>query len=558
MKKHSDTNFFQASESYLETKRLELLSAFYEMDYSLAYTLYCQIFDYVRKKETLDENDLKRLNQIQTSCKKLKFDPAADEFSDLEELYNRLGQLITENVKTEVHNIQYTSFAQWGKKTSLSEPQKKLVFKTAMTFQLTTGCSNFCRRCNEWALPGVRKHFSYSAVKEILFNMAEQDNHEISLFGASDPLDWQHTDKTIFDIVEQVKQTPIECSLLTKVPKGKSSLLKKLINQQSNLSVSVTAKNLKRIQRIQEGISQPLSKQHETDDLLIPAGLDEDFISVKPSITDGYGTEITPDGAFIIIPAFTSALYPFGHKKIRVTSDTSFFPVKKTGRHALLVDYFKPLSGYALDQTPCYLDNLLDAQVESIILDTGEDELTPPGMRSIKEYLSIFEEKARLQRKKMTLSVMRRLKKQFLAHSRFKNLVPAKRDLYLKKIKNHLDLCKKKECKQAKIHTISFFLNSILAYQENNPLKIKILKKLLNNELDKNIFSQTDILKKVDITFSNHKTNSFNIFRSLVQGLVGLPDFTPENKNLIYQAARKFIQENPAIYDPVADLFVPA
>jgi len=223
--------------------------------------------------------------------------------------------------------------------------------------------------------------------------MADQDNDDISLYGASDPLDWTENKKTISDIIEYLEKLPLGYSLLTKVPRGKESLLKNLLEINANLSVSITSKNKVRIKKIEQALGKPISKQHDLEELLIPARLDEDFISIKPSITDGYGTEITPDGAFIIIPTFTSALHPFGHKKIRITSATTFFPVKKIGRKALLVDYFKPLEGYDLNKNKYHLDRLLDVQIESIILDNGSDELTPPGMRSLKEYLSIFEEK---------------------------------------------------------------------------------------------------------------------------------------------------------------------
>ena len=163
--------------------------------------------------------------------------------------------------------------------------------------------------------------------------MADQDNDEISLYGASDPLDWTQDHRSIMDIIDYFKALPMEYSLLTKVPKGKENLLKKLLKNQANLSVSVTSKNKKRIKEIEQDLDTPLSKQHDLTELLIPARLDEDFMTIKPSITDGYGTEITLDGAFIILPTFTSALHPFGHKKIMVTRATTFFPKKKTFFH---------------------------------------------------------------------------------------------------------------------------------------------------------------------------------------------------------------------------------
>ena len=59
--------------------------------------------------------------------------------------------------------------------------------------------------------------------------MAEQLNDEISLYGASDPLDWEQGEKTISDVVEYLENLPIKYSILTKVPKGKEPVLKTLL-----------------------------------------------------------------------------------------------------------------------------------------------------------------------------------------------------------------------------------------------------------------------------------------------------------------------------------------
>jgi hypothetical protein len=379
--------------------------------------------------------------------------------------------------------------------------------------------------------------------------MADRKNDEISLYGASDPLDWTVDDKTLPDIIDHLKKLPLEYSLLTKVPKGKRPLLKLLLKNHSNLSVSITSKNKARIKEIEREIGEPISKQHDLEELLIPAGLDEDFISIKPSITDGYGTEITPDGAFIVIPCFTSALYPFGHKKIPVTSNTSFFPVKKTGRKALLVDYFKPLEGYDQNKTRCHLAALLDVQIESIILDNGTDQLTPPGMRSLKEYLSIFEEKARRQRKKMTPSIMKKLKKQFLSTACFKNLSKENKTVFLKKIAGHLKLCKQKHCVSAKLYAISFFLASVHHYTQNHRVKVKMMRFLLKDEIE-NIFNTYAALvadRSPGEVLTDPAVDAFDAFRFYVFCLLNRSDD---------HAILDFTQTYPATYDPETDIFV--
>jgi len=506
----------QTFDSFLEQKKNELLSALYGSYHQDAELIYHDILNHIEANSKFTENTEKLLNQIQTIIKKFYPDLEKHSFLKIRESHIRLKTIILNSIKQSSGHIHHVDFQTWETKLGLDHLQKNLVYKTAMTFQLTSGCSNYCRRCNEWALPKVRSHFSYKAVLKIASHIADQGNDDISLFGASDPLDWTENEKTISDIIEGLKKISLAYSLLTKVPKGKIPLLKKLLKMNTNLSVSITSKNKVRIKKIEQELEKTISKQHDLDELLIPAGLDEDFVSIKPSITDGYGTEITPDGAFIIIPAFTSALHPFGHKKIQVTSKTNFFPVKKTGRKALLVDYFKPIEGYDLDKNKYHLDGLLDVQIESIILDNGADELTPPGMRSLKEYLSIFEEKPRLQRKK---------------------------------IGRHMELCKKADCLSSKLSAISFFLDSIFCYAQKNPVKIKMLRFLLRNEMRNISNTYNNIADHIppQALLTNPNIDSFDIFRHFVFCLLN------KSKD---QAILEFIKTYPSAYDPVADIFV--
>ncbi|MCD4719512.1 MAG: hypothetical protein K8S13_06585 [Desulfobacula sp.] len=549
MEKQKKTLTIQTNDSFLEQKKNQLLSAIYGGHHQSAEQIYHDILNYIETNSNFSENTKKLLNQIQAIIKKFYPDLEKHSSPKIRECHIRLKKLILFSIKQSSRDALYVNFQTWETKLGLDHFQKDLVYKTAMTFQLTSGCSNFCRRCNEWALPKVRSHFSYKAILKIVNHMADQGNNDISLYGASDPLDWAEDEKTISDIIDYLKKLPIEYSILTKVPKGKIPLLKKLIKMNANLSVSITSKNKARIKKIEQELGKAISKQHDLDELLIPAGLDEDFVSIKPSITDGYGTEITPDGSFIIIPTFTSALHPFGHKKIRVTSKTNFFPIKKTGRKALLVDYFKPIEGYDLYKNRYHLDGLLDVQIESIILDNGADELTPPGMRSLKEYLSIFEEKPRLQRKQMTPAVLKRLKRQFLLKTAFKDLPNKSKNLYLKKITTHLDLCKKKDCLSSKLSAVSFFLKSIFYYVQKNPIKIKMMQFLLKDEM-KNISDTYNNLvghSPLEALLTDPDINSFDIFRFYVFCLLN------KSKD---QAILEFIKNYPSAYDAVTDIFV--
>jgi len=319
--------------------------------------------------------------------------------------------------------------------------------------------------------------------------------------------------------------------------------------------VSMTSRNKKRIKALESRLTQTIAKQHDTDDLLIPAYLDEDFLSVKPSIADGYGCEITTDGAYIIIPTFTCALHPLGHKKIAISRETCFFPIKKTARQALLVDYFKPLKGYDLNKKIKYRKTLMEVQVETILLDSGKDELTPPGMRSVKEYFSIFASKARVRRKKMTKTVLKKLKESYLGNKEseketFQFLPQAVQKEYITKIRAHLDLCKTAKCLETRKNTAAFFLAAIMAYLKNNPVKSKIILHLVKDEIDAQQNKENSFqLENIEIAqlFPDEKTDAFELFRYLALQILANPS-SPQ--------IEKFINEHPTIYDPVADIFI--
>ena len=540
-------------DSFLENKKNTLLLALYEKNYQKAEQLTDNILQHIKKTKKSDETSEKLINQMTCLIEKIGSDIQDPHFLNLKKRADFLKTFTLSSIRQSRNNISYVDFSTWEKGVGLNQAQRNLIYKTVMTFQLTKGCSNFCRRCNEWALPGIRSHFSLDAIQKILALTVEHQNNEISLYGASDPLDWEENrrgkKRDINCIIQYLKNIPLEYSILTKVPRGKAFLLEKLLKSNSNISVSITSKNRHRIHKIEKAMGKSISRQHDLEELLIPARLDEDFISIKPSITDGYGTEITPDGAFIIIPTFTSALHPLGHKKIAITRETNFFPIKKTGRDALLVDYFKPLRGYNLKNETQYLDYLIDVQVESIILDNGSEKLTPPGMRSIKEYFEIFEEKPRLQRKKMTRSVLKRLKKQYRLNTNFNNLPEDRISLYLKKIDTHFNLCRKDRCQTFKLAAVSFFLKAVSDYVQKNPVKTKIMTFLLKEEIEYIFRTHAEICSSEtpENILKNPEINSFAVFRFYLFTL------------LIHSNERDavtLIKNTPATYCPAADIFI--
>ena len=537
-------------EMILENLKNQFLAALYRKDPEQIKHIYLQIVDHARQgNQRLNENCEKILRQIQTAF--LRFhDVIVSLHIDLSTPFHELKALLSHRVRTRQAHVAHIDFKHWQTRINLKAWQMDRVFENAITVQLTTGCSHFCRRCNEWALPGVRSHFSFQAAEAMLARLTALNNTDPALYGASDPLDWEHGPYTLADLlIPFARRTRF--SLLTKVPRNKETALLRLIHHQMPLSISVTDRNRDRITALEADTGIELSKQHDSDDLLIPAGLDEDFTEIKSSITDAYGTEITPEGVCIIIPTFTSALYPMGHKKLPVTRKTTMFPKKKIGRQALLVDYFKPLEVVGEPNRPFHLPGLLDVQVETLLLDTGSMDLSPPGMRNLKEYFTIFDEPARKRRKQMTPSVLRRLKHQFFPSGRYQDLKENQKQQYRRKITAHLDFYKKNIVIQSRMHAVAFFLSAVLEYLAGHDVQKQIIARLIRAEARhlESMYGQIAGTKDPGQMFSTSGHPFFDIFRYYVTGLV----FDRHTHDI-----HRFIQTHPAMYDPILDRFIPA
>ena len=496
------------------------------------------------KSPELGETDEKYLRQALTALVRHKHQ--IDNHFDLKKQTKHLKHLLGD--KARHADPGHMAYDTWKNRLDLASWHHPYIFSEAITFQMTSGCSNFCRRCNEWALPKVRGHFSFDAVNTFIDIFLTHENRDLALYGGSDPLDWCDFPHDITHALNRLGKT-CQFSLLTKIPRGKGDLAKALIKANIPMSVSLTDRNRDRILYLEKQMEQAFTKQHATADLLIPAGLDEDFSTVKPSITDSYGTEISLDGCFSIIPAFTSALHPFGHKKIRITAQSTFIPRKKIGRPALLVDYFKPFEVFT-EQGPSILPALLDVQVENILFDNGRDELTPPGMRSIREYFDIFSDKARLKRKSLTPSVVKRIKNQYLNTTCFHDLCPEKQTAMKNVILDHVQFTRKNIVAQAKTYSISFFLAAIRTYIQDRPTKCRIIRHLTLQEYMQlwELFRHRDPMPPIAERLENPETDPWRLFRYYALSLV--------HQGPVKQVDQ-FIQACPAAFHPEKDRFVP-
>lgn len=532
------------SESFVENLKNRILAALFSKETDQLKILIEHATDTAKNPE-LSETDEKYLRQTLTAL--LRHKHLLDNATGLKQQTKHLKMLLADKVRQA--DPGHMEYKYWENQLDISPWQRTYIFSQAITFQMTSGCSNFCRRCNEWALPKVRGHFSYDAVNTFIETFMTHGNKDLALYGGSDPLDWCDETHDITHVLNRLAETS-QFSLLTKIPRGKGELAKALTKSGIPLSVSLTDRNRNRILSIEKQMGQSFTKQHATADLLIPAGLDEDFTTVKPSITDSYGTEISLDGCFAVIPAFTSALHPFGHKKIRITSKATFIPRKKIGRPALLVDYFKPLEVFT-EQGPSILPALLDVQVENILFDNGSDELTPPGMRSIREYFDVFSDKARLKRKSLTPSVVKRIKAKYLYNTCFRNLRPENKAAMKNEILDHVRFTRKDIVAQARTCSISFFLASIYAYIQNQPIKCRIIRHLTRQEYMQLgvLFRYLDLSSPIAERLEDPNTDPWLLFRYYALALVHEGSLKLVNQ---------FIRTCPAAFHPQKDRFIPA
>ncbi len=539
------------SDNYFDNKRRELLTTIYGKDYTRAEGIYKEVGEKIDKAHGLSEVDQKTINQMQHAFNRFKEEIQANCNSGVIGTYHHIRKRMAEIVKAQTRNVSYVSYDDWAANLGIDDTQVETMLGTVTTLQMTMGCTNYCRRCNEWALPFVRKHFTFNTVKHFLDNFFKNGNSSFSLYNASDPLDWKHQDKNIIDITAYMaeKGYRLQYGLLTKVPKGTEEIAEDLLINDADIGVSITKKNRSKVAMIEERAGRSFDVQHDVDQLEIPAGLDEDFSEIKSSITDNYGTEITPEGAFIIIPTFTSALNPTGQCRIKVNSETQFFLDKKVGRDAWPVEYFKPLNAIDLNGREFTLEVLLDAQIENILQDKGSIEATPPGMMTLSEYFKTFEPAAAKRRKSLLPSIVKEYRQKILFGE---DRDPAYRQMrFREKVKQYIAFCRMERVVEFKKYAFSYFLKSIADYVKHHPVEREIILHLRKKETEMHHqrFDKLFIKSSVptDRIVDEFENDPFILFQSMMFRLL---------KNSDNTIIHDFINQYPSCYDPETDRFV--
>jgi len=540
--------------SIFENERVAFIAAMVRGDMDAAQTLLAGVHARLQALSRLSEADQKAINQMLVAARKISNPPGKTAGPALRQTRARLKTALAQVVRAEVRNVEYVGYADWRKSLDLDDVRYRVMLKNVATCQLSVGCSNFCRRCNEWALAGVRRHFSFDAAQRIVRDLHAAGNGRYALYCASDPLDYRCGDRTIADLLRYMQRQgyKTQFGLLTKVPRGSENLAKQFLEEDVDIAVSLTEKNKSRVARLEKRVGKKFKTHHDTNELMIPAGLDEDFSTIKSSITDNYGIEITPEAAWLVIPTFTSALNPTGQCRISITAATDWFIKKRVGRDALPVEYFKPLSVCGKDGRAFVLDHLLAPQIENILLDNSDQALTPPGMMNLAEYFKTFDPAIVRHRKRLAPVAIENLRRQvFQAADRVGDDRQALEAAFASKKQDYLDSCDPERVAGFKRKAFGYFLAAVADYLKTHPAEREIVRYLRRttpagwneNRGGENRPGMT----LVDTLLSDTGRNTFDCFSYLLHRLLVNPADA---------ALAAFFSATPARYDPESGRFV--
>jgi len=541
-------------ENFYERARVAFTAAMIRGDVEAASRRLKNVSAALQGRPRLSEMSQKAIRQLLAAAKKIGAGQPEFVGRALRQPRAELKTALARVARAQVHSVEHVGYDDWRRKLALDDDQYRLLLQNVASCQLSVGCSNFCRWCNEWALPGVRKHFSFDAAQRIVRDLHLCGNESYALYGASDPLDYRCGNRTIADLLEFMRRQGYRprFGLLTKVPRGSKAIARRCLAADADIAVSLTAKNRARVAAIELEVGKTFKAHHDTAELVIPAGLDEDFSTVKSSITDNYGIEITPEAAWMVIPTFTSALYPTGQCRFPITAIPEGFILKRVGREALPVEYFKPLSVTGSDGRRLVLDHLLAPQVANILLDGGDQGPTPPGMMSLAEYFKTFEPDIVRRRERMAPVVIESLRRQVFATAKTagsdRQVLEA---LFLRKQQAFLDFCDPVKVAGLKRKALAFFLAAAVAYLNTHPDECEIIRHLRRGEGNESEGQRSPAgqpgVTVVEILLSESGTSAFDCFRSLLDRLLADPsDGT----------VATFLDTTPARYDPELDRFV--
>ncbi|CAD7838775.1 MAG: hypothetical protein [Olavius algarvensis Delta 4 endosymbiont] len=533
-------------EKPFENSQTAFVAALIRGDLDAAADLMRGVTHQLQARTRLAEAEQKKVNQILVAAKNLGSRYGENATAKLQPTRVKLKSALAQVVRAEVRDIDYVAYAAWRQNLPGDEALYRSILPNVASLQLSVGCSNFCRRCNEWALAGVRRHFDFDAARRIVQDLSGAGNDHYALYCASDPLDYQCSDRTIADLLRYMQQQGYHTrfGLLTKVPRGSEALARQLLAEGVDISVSLTEKNRGRIARIEAELGKTFHAHHDTAELLIPAGLDEDFATIKSSVTDNYGIEFTPEAAWMVIPTFTSALNPTGQCRLPIGPQPDWILRKRVGREALMVEYFKPLAVCDLDGRKFVLDYLLGPQIENVLLDNGDQDLTPPGMMNLAEYFKTFDPDIVHHRQQLAAAAIENLHQRIFQEKNIAGRDQQALELEFDRRKQaYLDFCDPEKVQGYKRRVFAFLLSAAAPYLDTHPDGLEIIRFLRRND--------TEILEEyrgasVEMLVAGTKLGAFDSFTCLVHRM--LTD--PGDGQLA-----TFLDSTPSAYNPELDRF---
>ncbi|MBU2430811.1 MAG: hypothetical protein KKH99_08955, partial [Proteobacteria bacterium] len=110
----------QSKDSFLETKKNQLLAAIYENNFLTLKEIYKAIFTYASELNFLDENTQKLLNQIQLIYKKFKSQFPQPIVTQLAPYNTSLSHLISAAVKKDIHQVRCIDLTDWENRMQLN------------------------------------------------------------------------------------------------------------------------------------------------------------------------------------------------------------------------------------------------------------------------------------------------------------------------------------------------------------------------------------------------------------------------------------------------------
>jgi len=533
-------------ENQFEHTRAALIAALIRGDLDAAIVLLQGVTRQLQARTHLAEAEQKVVNQIIVAVKRLTGRLAENAAAELQPVRAKLKSVLARVVRAEVRDIDYITYAAWRQNLPTGEAQYQSILQNVASLQLTVGCSNFCRRCNEWALAGVRRHLAFDAARRIVRDLHNAGNDRYALYCASDPLDYQCGDRTIADLLRYMQQKGYRTrfGLLTKVPRGSEALASQFLAEGVDISVSLTEKNRARVARIEAELGKAFHAHHDTSELLIPARLDEDFATVKSSVTDNYGIELTPEAAWMVIPTFTSALNPTGQCRLPIRPTSDWVIQKRVGRDALKVEYFKPLAVRGLDGRQYVLDRLLDPQIENILLDNGDPGLTPPGMMNLAEYFKTFEPDIVHQRRRLTAAAIENLRLRIFQPKNGADREQQELELEFERKKQaYLDFSDPEKVRGYKRRVFALLLSAAANYLDTHPDELEIIRFLRRKDTD---MGEDYRGMSVEMLVSDAKRGAFDSFTRLVHRLLSDPGD---------DQVSTFLASTPSVYNPDLDRF---